>query len=158
MDDDSSNPGFGFAGVFLSATSPLRSFLLSRASLPHCVSFDRKAANRLPFPARLTLSQNHPNPFDSTTESRYQVPESTDVTLIFYDLLEREVAMLVNGWKIAGGYTVLFDGSLLLSGVVSSRLHADNDIRTKKLALLMSAAATLTVRRPFLVDQPPCES
>ncbi len=53
-----------------------------------------------------------------------------------YDLLGREVALLVNEVKRPGTYTVEFDGSKLCSGVYFYRLQAGSFVETKKLLLL----------------------
>ena len=47
-------------------------------------------------PNNFVLSQNYPNPFNPTTVIEYQVPKSTNVSLVVYDLLGREVQTLVN--------------------------------------------------------------
>ena len=68
--------------------------------------------------------QNYPNPFNPTTGVRYQVSEVSYVRLAVYDLLGREVAVLVNERKAPGKYELRFDGSSLASGVYVYRLTA----------------------------------
>ena len=55
-------------------------------------------------PVRFQLDQNYPNPFNPTTVVGYQLPVTSDVKLVVYDLLGREVAVLVNERKEAGKY------------------------------------------------------
>jgi hypothetical protein len=67
---------------------------------------------------------------------RYQVPVASDVKLVVYDLLGREVTMMVNDRKEAGSYEVKFDGTGLASGVYFYRLQAGYFVQTQKLILL----------------------
>ncbi len=75
-------------------------------------------------PIAWSLEQNFPNPFNPGTVIRYQVPEASDVRLVVFDLLGREVTTLVNEMRPAGTYAVRFDGSSLASGVYVLRLQA----------------------------------
>ena len=58
------------------------------------------------------------------------------VNLIFYDLLGREIASLVNEEKPPGVYTVNFNGSNFASGIYFYRFRAGSFTSTKKLILL----------------------
>jgi N-acetylneuraminic acid mutarotase len=87
-------------------------------------------------PKHLTLEQNYPNPFNPTTVVRYQLPLAGEVTLAVYDLLGREVAVLVNGRMDAGVHEVTFDGSGLSSGVYICRLSAGDIVQSRRLLLL----------------------
>jgi hypothetical protein len=87
-------------------------------------------------PTTYELSQNYPNPFNPTTGVRFQVPGVSDVKLIVYDILGREVATLVNERKAAGRYEVRFDASGLASGVYIYRLTAGSFVQTRKMILL----------------------
>jgi len=75
-------------------------------------------------PQRFELSQNYPNPFNPTTVVSYQVPVVSEVKLVVYDMLGREVSVLVNEKRAPGRYDVRFDGSRLASGVYYYRLQA----------------------------------
>lgn len=70
------------------------------------------------------LGQNYPNPFNPLTTISYNVLEPGQVNLTVYDILGREVAVLVNEIKGEGRYTVTFDASRLPSGVYFYRLKA----------------------------------
>ncbi len=50
-------------------------------------------------PLEFTLDQNYPNPFNPTTVIRFQVPGVRDVKITVFDVVGREVAVLVNEWK-----------------------------------------------------------
>ncbi len=82
------------------------------------------------------LAQNYPNPFNPTTRVRFQVPGDSDVRLSVYDLLGREVTVLVNERKAAGTYEVRFDANGLASGVYLYRLTAGSFSAVKRMVLL----------------------
>lgn len=85
---------------------------------------------------KISLSQNYPNPFNPKTNINFQVPKTNLVTLKIYDVLGREVAVLVNEKMQAGNYTVDFDGSRYTSGTYFYRLETDGYAETKKLVLI----------------------
>jgi hypothetical protein len=87
-------------------------------------------------PIRFVLGQNYPNPFNPSTTINYGLPVACEVRLGVYDLLGRELAVLVNGRKDAGVHEVRFDGSGLSSGVYLYRLQAGEFVQTMKLVLL----------------------
>jgi N-acetylneuraminic acid mutarotase len=87
-------------------------------------------------PNQYVLEQNYPNPFNPTTVVRYQLPLAGEVTLAVYDLLGREVALLVNGRVDAGVHEVTFDGSGLSSGMYLCRLSAGGVVQSRRLLLL----------------------
>jgi hypothetical protein len=92
--------------------------------------------NQRGVPQQYLLSQNYPNPFNPSTTIMYELPKSSEVTLTVYDMLGREVSVLVNEKRDAGVHEVKFDGSNLASGVYFYRLKAGTYINTKKLVLL----------------------
>ncbi len=87
-------------------------------------------------PAMFSLSQNYPNPFNPTTTISYQLPSNAFVVLKVFDILGREVQVLVNQREIAGVHSVTFNASNLPSGVYFYRLEAGTYHDTKKLLLL----------------------
>jgi photosystem II stability/assembly factor-like uncharacterized protein len=86
-------------------------------------------------PASYFLYQNYPNPFNPNTMIRYELPKESFVTLKVYDVLGREVAMLVNGVEEPGKKSVVFDANRFSSGVYFYRLKAGEYLQTKKLLL-----------------------
>ena len=87
-------------------------------------------------PSVFSLSQNFPNPFNPVTTIRYAVPHTADVSLIVYDLIGREVAVLTTGMHQPGNYSVRFDGAGLSSGVYFYRMTAGEYIQTKKFVMM----------------------
>ena len=96
--------------------------------------FIRKISERLP--ENYALSQNHPNPFNSTTNIRYELKSTSDVRLIIYDILGRRVVSLVNERQTAGKYEVSFDAYSLPSGVYFYKLVTDSFVDVKKMVLV----------------------
>ncbi len=82
------------------------------------------------------LENNYPNPFNPTTEIRYQIPKVSHVTLKVFDILGREVATLVNEQKSPGTYTVRWDASGVASGIYFYRMQAGMFVETKKMLLV----------------------
>ena len=105
-------------------------------------------------PSTPVLFQNFPNPFNPTTVIRYSVPPMTGrdlastssedgqlpasgkVRLAVYDMLGREVAVLVNERKEPGLHSVIFDARKLSSGVYFYRLEVGEFVATRQLLLI----------------------
>lgn len=87
-------------------------------------------------PVDFNLSQNYPNPFNPTTNIRFDIPNSGNVTLKVYNELGKEVNTLVNSYKNAGSYEINFDASSLSSGVYFYKLDVDGFTSTKKMLLV----------------------
>jgi hypothetical protein len=69
-----------------------------------------------PIPTTYDLTQNYPNPFNPVTQIRFALPEYGHAQLRVYDILGRNVAVLVNEELSPGTYTATFDGDQLPSG------------------------------------------
>ncbi len=87
-------------------------------------------------PLEFGLAQNFPNPFNPSTVIRYQKSESGHTRLTVYDVLGREVAVLVDGVMPAGAHQVTFDASSLASGMYIYRLSAGGQVITRRMMLL----------------------
>ncbi len=87
-------------------------------------------------PETYSLSQNYPNPFNPNTVINYQLPISGNVKLVVFDMLGRELLTLVNEEKLAGSYSVKFDGSKMTSGIYFYKISAGNYTETKKMMLV----------------------
>jgi ligand-binding sensor domain-containing protein len=75
------------------------------------------------FPDKVVLHQNYPNPFNPGTRISYELPTSSHVRLSVYDVLGREVSVLVHERVEAGVHSVAFDASGLAGGVYFYRLQ-----------------------------------
>ncbi len=87
-------------------------------------------------PDKFNLSQNYPNPFNPSTQIKYSIPESGKVELSVYDVLGRQVALLVNEVKAAGRYHITFDASSLPSGLYIYSLKTEANSETRRMLLL----------------------
>ncbi len=93
-------------------------------------------------PLEYALEQNYPNPFNPSTIIQFSIVDPQFTTLRVYDVLGREVAVLVHEWKAPGRYQVVFDGSGLASGMYFCRLQIRDEhgagrriVATKKMLL-----------------------
>jgi len=82
------------------------------------------------------LHGNYPNPFNPVTEIAFDLPEAGAVSLKVFDLMGREVAVLVNGEKPAGQHTISFDARDLPSGVYICRMTANEFTASRKMMLI----------------------
>lgn len=95
---------------------------------------DDKTNNVLP--QQFQLSQNYPNPFNPTTTIRYDLPKEGLVRIIIYDILGREVKVLVNEEKKPGVYEFKFDGKNLASGIYFYTIRTPHYFQSKKMILM----------------------
>jgi len=90
-----------------------------------------------PMPKEYSLEQNYPNPFNPSTVINFSLPKEANISLVIFDLLGREVAILVSEKLPAGTYTRQWNAEGLSSGVYFCRLQAGAEfVQTKKLLLL----------------------
>jgi hypothetical protein len=112
-------------------------FIAKLGSRLTAVREDRTAS----LPQSFSLSQNFPNPFNSETVIRFELPENGEVELAVYNLAGQRVAALIQGQREAGSYTLRWDGRdergrELASGVYLYRLWTGENVETRKLLLL----------------------
>jgi hypothetical protein len=87
-------------------------------------------------PAGFKLEQNYPNPFNPTTKISYELPSTNHVKLAVFDVLGKEVAVLVNENQQAGRHWVEWDASNYPSGVYFYKLTSGSFTETKKMMLV----------------------
>jgi photosystem II stability/assembly factor-like uncharacterized protein len=87
-------------------------------------------------PTETTMEQNYPNPFNPTTVVSYQLSVISRVDLRIFDLLGREVGVLVNEEKPPGTYKATWDAKGIASGVYFYQLRVGGEVMTKKAILL----------------------
>ena len=96
------------------------------------------------FPTEFILEQNYPNPFNPSTKIKYSIPQTSQVQIKVFGVLGDEVATLVDDYKPAGSYEVLFNAASLTSGVYFYQLRAIDPsigsgqgfVESKKMILL----------------------
>ncbi len=87
-------------------------------------------------PTTFALLPNFPNPFNPGTTLQFSIVDPQFIILKVYDLLGREVAVLVDEQKPAGYYSVRFDASGLASGLYIARLQSGTVSLVRTMLLL----------------------
>ncbi len=104
------------------------------------VGLDTSATSIIDFtpqnPTKFQLDQNHPNPFNPTTQIRFGLPKASLVTIEVYNSLGQRVAELLNEQKPAGYQNVQFNGSNFASGVYYYKIKAGSFVQVKKMLLV----------------------
>ena len=92
-------------------------------------------------PLAVELSQNHPNPFNPSTEIEFKLPEEAEVELAVYDISGRRVATIFRGLETAGVKRYAWDGRddagrPVPSGVYLYFLRAGKQVLSRKMVLV----------------------
>ncbi|HEX2961037.1 MAG TPA: phosphodiester glycosidase family protein [Ignavibacteriales bacterium] len=87
-------------------------------------------------PEGYSLKQNYPNPFNPSTIIEFSIMQEANTSLKVFDLLGREVAVLLNGRLNAGSHRAVWDASGVPSGIYFYRLQSGNFVETKKMMLV----------------------
>ncbi len=82
------------------------------------------------------LEQNYPNPFNPETKISFTLPSAGYVSLRVYDMLGREVAVLVDEYKDTGIYNYLFNAASLSSGIYFYQLQANGFSQIRKMTVI----------------------
>lgn len=86
-------------------------------------------------PGAFALRQNYPNPFNPETSVRFDVARTSDVRLALYDIMGREVALLVNERLAPGAYERTWNAARLPSGIYFCRMQAGSFTSVRKMIL-----------------------
>ena len=97
--------------------------------------------DKVALPSEIALHQNYPNPFNPVTAIQYDLPEATNIQIVVYDLLGRQVAMLKNGIEEPGYKQVIWDATNnqnqpVGAGVYFYRIKSTEFVKTRKMLLL----------------------
>jgi hypothetical protein len=87
-------------------------------------------------PRTWELKQNYPNPFNPTTVVSGQWPVASHVRIVIYDILGREVAVLLDETRPAGRFETEWNASGRASGVYICRMTAGSFSQTQKMILM----------------------
>jgi subtilisin-like proprotein convertase family protein len=87
-------------------------------------------------PSNYKLRQNYPNPFNPVTNITFSIPSKNIVKLKVFDMLGKEIAVLINKEMNAGSYDIDFNGSKLSSGIYFYKLEAGAFTDVKKMTLI----------------------
>lgn len=133
---------FDKSGTVL-ATAPAQSSAFTPTSPSQWNTFRAKISdilvsinNNTELPLKYNLIQNYPNPFNPVTHINYTIEKNSLVRISVYDLLGREIVVLVNEVKNPGTYSIIFDASEFASGMYIYKMEADKYEASKKMVLL----------------------
>ncbi len=87
-------------------------------------------------PNNYSLYQNHPNPFNPSTEIKYSLLKAAQVKLEVFDMLGKSISTLVEEKKESGEHSITFNASSLSSGIYIYRLTSLDVVLSKKMVLL----------------------
>lgn len=82
------------------------------------------------------LSDAYPNPFNSSTKFVYEIPFQSNVQIKVFDILGREVGLIMNKEQEKGQYEIIFNARDLPSGIYFCRMQSGDFISIKKIILL----------------------
>jgi photosystem II stability/assembly factor-like uncharacterized protein len=87
-------------------------------------------------PDKFMLKQNYPNPFNPSTKIQFAIPENSEVNLKIYDVLGKEIAVLIDKHLTPGSYEYDFNSRDLPGGVYFYTLTAGSFAETKRMILV----------------------
>lgn len=87
-------------------------------------------------PNDYVLSQNHPNPFNPSTNISFMLPQAMYITLEVFNVAGQRIAMVAEGTFSSGEHTVTWNAERYSSGVYFYRLTRPDLVQTKKMLLL----------------------
>ncbi|MFA6598130.1 MAG: SdrD B-like domain-containing protein [Ignavibacteriaceae bacterium] len=87
-------------------------------------------------PTAYALQQNYPNPFNPSSTIRYDIPKTSFVKIVVYNILGREIRVLMNEEKNPGHYEIIFDATDLASGIYYYTITTGDFTQSKKMILL----------------------
>ncbi len=125
----------GVYSVTLTVTGPAGSssekkINLVRAGEPSSVKVEHN------YPDNFVLYQNFPNPFNPSTNIKFDIPEETDVSLKVFNLLGEKITTLLNETLKPGSYEVYWNAIGITSGIYYYKLESDKFNAARKLILL----------------------
>lgn len=88
-------------------------------------------------PETLTLEGNYPNPFNPSTNVRFALPDAAEVSVGVFDILGRQVAILLEQASLSAGFhEVSFEAAGLPSGTYLVRIEAAGKVEIGRMTLL----------------------
>ena len=109
---------------------------ISGGTLPHWIQKINLAVEKGVTPFVITLQQNFPNPFNSTTIIPYILSTGGPVTLEIFNILGQKIVDLDVGYQGAGSHTIQFKADKLPTGLYFYRLHGTALSLTKKFMII----------------------
>jgi plastocyanin len=97
---------------------------------------DARQPDRAAVPASPVLTQNFPNPFNSSTEIEFALPQAAHVKLSIFNVLGQNLRTLVDSDLSAGSHRLNFDASGLATGLYFYVLETPGATLTRKMQFL----------------------
>ncbi len=116
-------------------------YRLKQIDLDGSVNYSNEVNVSVEMPTSYSLSQNYPNPFNPATTINFSLPQKSNVKLVVYDILGKEVKTLINGDRDAGSYEIRWNGlnnndQAVSTGIYIYRITAGNFNAEKKMMLM----------------------
>lgn len=105
-------------------------------STPNIVYKSTDDGNSENLPGGFELTQNRPNPFNSSTAIRFTISKAAEVKLEVYNVNGQLVENIFGGFRPAGTYTIRWDADAYASGIYFYRLTAGDRTESRKMVLL----------------------
>ncbi len=128
------NNALNYVAAQIPAGSDSQEFQSSKSSRTSELSKSGELLNDVP--EKYELKDNYPNPFNPTTNIKYDLPVSGFVSLKIFDITGREVANLVNENKNAGRFSVEWNASQFASGTYFYKIVAGEFSQVKRMILI----------------------
>lgn len=92
-------------------------------------------------PLEYALSANYPNPFNPSTTIDYSIATASDVSIVVYDMMGREIRTLVADFATPGSYSVVWDsknneGLSVSAGMYVYKMISGNFVEVNKMLLV----------------------
>ncbi len=87
-------------------------------------------------PSEFKLYYNYPNPFNPSTNIRFDIPEAATVKLEIYNILGQKIASPIHKEMKPGRYTLRLNLNKFASGIYLARIQAGKYVKTIKIMLL----------------------
>ena len=98
---------------------------------------DAQASLSSTLPGEFALLLAYPNPFNTSTTIRFELPEASRVKLVVYNTSGQVVAILIDKQLSTGSYTTIWDAEGLASGVYLVALEAGNNFSLARKVMLV---------------------
>ncbi|MCP4632737.1 MAG: T9SS type A sorting domain-containing protein, partial [candidate division Zixibacteria bacterium] len=79
---------------------------------------------------------NFPNPFNSSTTIRFNIPNQSKVSIEIYDILGRKVDTVCKGLFVSGNHKVIWEAEDFSSGIYFYRLSTNEESAASKMILI----------------------
>lgn len=92
--------------------------------------------DNIALPRKLSLLQNYPNPFNPMTRIDFFLPKASYITITIFDVLGKEIAILMSERSIEGTHSIFWDASAYPSGMYFYRIQSEREVAVRKMILL----------------------